>query len=1474
MRESTHHCHWSQVERVPVVFGQKNGPNDAPKLQGRLVPRTDVPLRCLGSGNTRGRVPGPGKTSGENRPDPGRIHPSFRHLSGRTGALKTRFTAIWLFLVTIYLVLSFLSPLGHCASPPGEPVTRILHLDSYHQGYLWSDNILKGIRSVFDGARYEIRCEHMDTKRINEEEYLNLLVDLYKLKLGREKFDVIICSDDNAFHFMLRHHQELFPGVPVVFCGVNFFKDSFLRDRPEFTGVIESFDILSTIRIALQLHPKARRVLAIADDSRTGKLNLEHYENARPEFTPAIEFSVTKDWTIEELKQQLKAMGPDTIVLPLSLFRDKNGQYVAMMEGVEEIAPVSGAPLYAAWDFLLGRGIVGGMITSGYNQGRTAAQLAKRILDGESPGDIPVIKDSPNQYMFDYTVMQRFGIDRERLPSGSILINQPATWYAVEKELFWLGGALTSVLLLAVIILAVHIRYRSRSEVILRESGQRLDLAMNGANLGLWDWNPQSDEAILNDRALHMFGYEEGELELKLQTWQELVHPDDWPSVSAAFFDHLEGRTPIYEAEYRVRNKDGDWQWTLARGKVCDRSPDGSPLRITGTFLDIDARKSAEESVKKERDRAQQYLDMAGTIFVALDRDRRVILANRRLCETLGYDQEEVLGKDWFDWFLPEEDRGEMKEVFRTLLEGATTQFEYYENRVFTKDGEERLVAWHNTLVADESGHAAGTLSAGLDITERKRAESALRESEGRFRTAFRTSPDAITISRLDDGVYVDVNEGFTQLTGYKREEIIGKSSREINIWFNPDDRIRLTGGVKGNRTVRNMEMKFSMKDGSARTGLVSANVFHIGGEPHLLSVARDISDLKRAQEALKASETRYRALFDQSTDAILIVHPQGEIVAANPSAATLFGAELNDIIARSILEFYADPTDRTRFRKLIEDEGCVKEFDWRVRRRDGSVRYCILDATAWRDEHGQVLAYMGISRDLTERRLAEEERLRLVTAIEQSEETIFITDADGTIRYVNPAFERTTGYNREEAIGGNPSILKSGKHGAHFYQDLWRTIQSGQTWHGHFINRRKDGSLYEEDATISPVRDDSGTIVNYVAVKRDVTNEVMLQRQLLEAQKMEAVGTLAGGIAHDFNNLLHVIQGYADMALFDVKKDSQGYLELKQIRQAAKTAAELTRSLLTFSRRVEGQHRPVNLNHELKTIINMLKRTIPRMISIELELAENLHSVNADPAQLQQIIMNLGVNARDAMPDGGRFTIQTRNVTLDEEYCKSHLEMEPGDYVELMVSDTGTGMQKETAQYVFDPFYTTKDPGKGTGLGLSIVYGIVKSHGGNITCYSEPGEGTTFRIHLPSIEPRESRPEKTETKDPAGGKETILLVDDEDAVRKLGEAILKKFGYTVIGATNGREALELYERERDRISLVVLDLIMPEMGGKECLRRIREMDPGAKVVIASGYAADGQLEEALQLGAAASIKKPYQARQMMELVRSVLDHQ
>lgn len=498
----------------------------------------------------------------------------------------------------------------------------------------------------------------------------------------------------------------------------------------------------------------------------------------------------------------------------------------------------------------------------------------------------------------------------------------------------------------------------------------------------------------------------------------------------------------------------------------------------------------------------------------------------------------------------------------------------------------------------------------------------------------------------------------------------------------------------------------------------------------------------------------------------------------------------------------------------------------------------------------------------------------RLSTAIEQAGEIIVITDISSSIVYVNPAFERITGYSKHEALGQKPSLVKSGRQDSSVYEQLWNTIMAGEVWRGRFINRKKDGTLYTVNATIAPIRDETGMVIGYVGVERDVTHELSLEEQLRQSQKMEAVGRLAGGVAHDFNNLLTVIDGYSNL-LLDRHHDPADPMrqDIEQIKRAGERASNLTRQLLAFSRKQILKPTVMDLNTVVTDMEKLLRRLLGEDISIHTHLEPTLGRIKADRGQLEQVIMNLAINARDAMPKGGQLTLETANVTLDEMYTSQKVEVAPGDYILLAMSDTGIGMNQEVLTHIFEPFFTTKEQGKGTGLGLATVHGIIKQSGGHINVYSEVGQGTTFKIYLPPFQ--EIVPASNGSTSPATlprGVETILVVEDEVRVRELVSRVLRNSGYTVLEANNGTEALGLCAHQNGSIQLLLTDVVMPGMNGRMLADRLKAAQPGLKVMYMSGYTDDAIIHHGVLDSGAIFIQKPFTTDMLIRRVRETLD--
>jgi len=626
---------------------------------------------------------------------------------------------------------------------------------------------------------------------------------------------------------------------------------------------------------------------------------------------------------------------------------------------------------------------------------------------------------------------------------------------------------------------------------------------------------------------------------------------------------------------------------------------------------------------------------------------------------------------------------------------------------------------------------------------------------------------------------------------------------------------------------------------------------------------------------ALRASELSYRRLFEAAQDGILILDADtGRVQDANPFLIKLLGIPLGEMVGQTVGELspFKDLLSNQIMLQRLQKDGYIRYEDLPLETKDG--RKIAVEFVSNVYQAGDKTVIQCNIRDITARKKVEAANARLAMAVEQAAEVIVITDTRGHIVYVNPAFEKSTGYSDTEALGQNARILKSGKQDEAFYQELWATLERGDRWEGHFINRRKDASLYEEDATISPVRDTAGTIVNYVAIKRDVTREVQLEAQFRQAQKMEAIGQLAGGVAHDFNNLLAVIQVQTDLLNSGGGLSQAQSQSTKAITMCVERASDLTRQLLLFSRREAFHPGLLDLNEAIQNTINMLKRIIREDVEMQLKFAAGPLLLLADAGMLNQVLLNLAVNARDAMPNGGQLFIETSTADFDELATAQSAKVRAGSFVCLSVSDSGCGIAPDVLPHIFEPFYTTKVVGKGTGLGLATVFGIVQQHQGWVNVYTEAGRGTMFRIYLPR-----SVGETIEVHSPAvlppvrGGTETILLVEDEPDLRLAVHKALSQMGYCVLEAASGVKALEVWRQHQQDIHMLLTDLVMPDgLSGKDLADCLLKEKPALKVTYMSGYSAEVVDKDFSMQRHIHFLNKPFSIQQLAQTVRDCLE--
>ncbi|OQX84461.1 hypothetical protein B6D60_09330 [candidate division KSB1 bacterium 4484_87] len=787
-----------------------------------------------------------------------------------------------------------------------------------------------------------------------------------------------------------------------------------------------------------------------------------------------------------------------------------------------------------------------------------------------------------------------------------------------------------------------------------------------------------------------------------------------------------------------------------------------------------------------------------------------------------------------------------------------------------------------------------------------KRNEEARQESEERFRAIFESAPDSIFI-KDKFLTYTNINPAMEKLFKFPMSELLGLTDEElygpeVGALTQQEDLQVLKGQIINNEItlpIGKSQLTFSVVKAPMRD--------HKGDIVGICGIARDVTERKKEAEtrnvmheiAHAASETKDLREFFQSVQESL-----GRIIDTKNFYIALYNKTTHSFT----LPYHVDEKDRftevpaektmtayvLKMKKsvlVVEDEikklaaqgkikimGALPKVWLGVPLMSGKNVIGVIGLQSYQSESvyskEQVAFLEFVSNQIASAivsKKAEEERIRLVTAVEHSGDGIVITDEKAKILYVNPAYERITGYSVEEMIGRNPKILKSGVHNKAFYQNLWETLTSGKVWKGQLTNRKKSGTNYQEDATISPVFDENNKIINYVAIKRDVTEELNLQTRLRQAEKLEAIGTLAGGIAHDFNNIIAAIIGYAELSQDDIH-DERIRRNLEQILKASQRAKDLVQQILAFSRQSDEERKPLQIALVVKEAMNLMRATIPTTIEIKTKIENKNSYILGDPTKIHQLIMNLCTNAAHAMRDkGGLLEVNLKDIEMDEHSAKQYQELKPGPYVKLMVKDTGIGIDPQIIDRIFEPYFTTKGVGDGAGMGLALVHSIVKGYRGEIVVYSEKGRGTTFNIFLPRIQgPVRTEREKKE-KLPHGA-ENILFVDDEKNIVAVGSQILRRLGYNVSMATSGQEALSLFEKNPDEYDLIITDQTMPKMTGVELSKKVLQLRSDMPIILCTGFSEVVSKEKAKQMGVAEFLMKPLFSKDLATVVRNVLD--
>ena len=874
--------------------------------------------------------------------------------------------------------------------------------------------------------------------------------------------------------------------------------------------------------------------------------------------------------------------------------------------------------------------------------------------------------------------------------------------------------------------------------------------------------------------------------------------------------------------------------------------------------LEVERAQSAE-NLRQSEERLRLVLEGSadGMWDWDLRTDRGQLSA--RFWELTGYPEgSEPATTEFLQRLVHPEDWPKVAAATRENREGKSAQA-VVEYRLIQKDGSIKWI-WGRGKVVERgpdgtAWRMVGTIS---DITERTLAGQEMRESEERYRQLFELESDAVLLVDCETHRVVDANQSAQRLYGYSREQFLELRAEDIS--DEPENTRAAIDACK-----RFTPLRWHRKqDGSRFAVEISSNTISHQGRRTALSAVRDVTSREKVVEQLR--ETTEQLVEAQRIAGLgsYIFEVSTGVWTASDVLGDIFG-----LVKRGTaydVKAWAEiihPDDREEMLRYWHGDVLQRQqgFDrvYRiVRQNDRQERWVHGLGKLVLDAQGGVLRVVGVIQDITSHKRNEEQMNLQLSALTAVANAIVITDRRGCIEWVNPAFSRLTGYSVAEAVGSHPALLKSGEHPDSFYANLWATILTGNVWHGELINRRKDGQFYTEDMTITPVRAADGEIAHFVAVKQDVTEQRQLERRMQQAQKLEAIGTLAGGIAHDFNNILAAMYGYAYLLQQDTEGNAAAQENIGEILKATGRAKDLVQQILTFSRQREQKPQLIQLELVVKEAIKFLRASLPAQIQIDMRVGSDVPAVLADPTQIYQVAVNLATNALYAMEGrAGKLSVTVENFVPDRKFLQSHPELQAISHVRLTVADTGNGMDAQTLGRIFEPFFTTKPLGKGTGLGLSVVHGIVQAHHGCITVQSELGRGTTFELYFPGQEAGHAVAVMADAEVPAGSGQRILLLDDEPALASALQRLLQRLNYRVITHNHARASVAWCRENPGAMDLVITDLTMPEINGLEVARALRALRPDLPIILTSGFSADLNPKDLAEAGICELLEKP-----------------
>ena len=1164
---------------------------------------------------------------------------------------------------------------------------------------------------------------------------------------------------------------------------------------------------------------------------------------------------------------------------------------------------------------------------------------------------------------------------------------------------------------------AQDITERRLTEQALVETNERLGMALSAGQLGLWDWYIQTGASLFDEGWSEMLGYRHRELVQTYATWRSLVHPDDLEATEAILMAHVEGKTPFYAANFRMRAKSGEWVWIYDRGKVVEWDDAGAPVRAVGVHVNITEHKRAELALREsERQQASILSSLPGMAYRCQNLPEwPMIYGSEGAFDLTGYTPEELCSGDTpFAKLIHPADQDAIWRAVQQALESKTPyRFGY---RIHDKNGEERHVWEQGAGVFDDAGQLLFLEGFISDVTERIRAEDALLRSEQKFRNLFGQAADPMYLHD-EKGRFIETNEAACQALGYTSAELMQLTVADVETVINLDEIETLTKRMINQQiSAATLLGAHRRKDGSILPVEVRVGLLQGGEHPLFLAIARDITERKRAEEAIRESEERFRGLMEAVPDSILMLDAQCMVQFCNRVHK---GYTIDMVIGHSVLDFLGDD-ESYRMRKALDNAialGESSELTTKVLDPNGETLWFhnrIVPLHHSSDGTGTCLL---VASDITEQRRAAEDlqlsQERFKNAFEHSATGMALVNPKGRFIDANAALCNIVGYTRDEllesdfqsithpddldedvglvmkTLRGEQSAFQMEKRylhkngstvwiqltaslvrdadGAplHFISqvaditkrreaemalraseerlelalqgadlaswdwnlhtskvavnDRWFTMlgyepgeipTSIESWVSHthpddvervastFANHIKGlASSYECEYRVRTKQGDyiwildrarvveraadgaavraSGTHLDITIRKQADDERRQLEQQIQHAQKLESLGVRAGGIAHDFNNILVAILGNADLAMSDLSVASNARHCMKEIEVAARRAADLCRQMLAYAGKGRFEIRALNLREVVEEMTNMLEVSISKKVTLKYHYSEHVPTVEADASQLRQIIMNLIINASEAIGDAiGTIAINVGGMTCTNQYLgETYLDgdLSEGVYAYIEVSDSGSGMTEETKARLFEPFFTTKFTGR--GLGMSAVLGIVRGHKGAIKVYSELGKGTTFKVLLPAIDkPAETMTQNAQENTTWKGTGTVLLIDDEESVRTIAKRMLERIGFSVLVASDGKEGIEQYTAQHSEIVCVLLDLTMPQMDGEECYRELRAINPNVRVVISSGYNQQEVTQRFIGKGLAGFIQKPYQLAELRSVLHQILE--